>query len=312
MTSINNFTKGLQISLFVKKHNKSYDGEVIMIDTDKNKVQVKIGDKLVLTPMKYLTIKKEDKSIHDCFLLNMLCDDIMDIVLNEKKYMDKKYIMKMLSKDDIKYCMSGPLNKARKRITYFDVASKPKLIQMVDDWLVPAKSMNPTRLSENMYFSYLFKEKVMEIEDKKKIKKPNHNHKYKLGDILFKPYGDGDGYGTSFFKIVKLTPQGYTLEPVRNYYTETGGWNDGWSHDWCWIDINNPKTNYMSEEDRKSWRYKSGERPKKLTYRGDKDLYLVKDLIEKLDKGDHAYIKKKEFYGVVHYGYNYYTLDLMR
>ena len=291
MTCLNDFKNGLNITLFNKKNNKSYDGEVVKIDVIKNKVQVKIGDKLVLTPIKYLTIKEQEKSIQDCFLLNMLCDDIMDMVLNHKKYMDRNYILKMLSKDDIKYCMSGPLNENSMRITYFDVATKPKLMGMVDRHFIKSKKLNPNGLSKNMYYSDLFKEKVIEIEDKKKVKKTQQlNHKFQVGDILFKNNNREYSSSNVFYKVLKLTPKSYRLVALCDF-TRDEDRESGWLREMVYIDIDDPtETSY------------------EVSNVKEKDFKLLSEYME-----ESSFLFKRYTDRNINYvGYNFSTIDLWR
>jgi len=303
MTSLNNFTKGLKISLYYKKTDKTFDGEVVMVDLIRKKVKVNINGKLVLSPMKYLTIKEQEKDIQDCFLLNMLCDDIMDMILNYKKYMDKNYILKMLSKGDIKGCMEDPLYKNRMRISYFDVATKPKLMWMVDRHFIKNKKLNPKGLSKSNYYCELFKEKVMEIEDKKKIKKPNLNHKFQVGDILFRQYGSGYGEFSTFYRVEKLTPKSYSLRLLKDDLTESG-WDTGWVKHMVWIDVENPRP-HLVQTIRNTNKL---ENVKLLSNIKEKDFTLLSE--ERTKYPWKFEVKMKD--GREYVGYNYYTLDMYR
>jgi len=303
MTSLNNFTKGLKISLYYKKTDKTFDGEVVMVDLIRKKVKVNINGKLVLSPMKYLTIKEQEKDIQDCFLLNMLCDDIMDMILNYKKYMDKNYILKMLSKGDIKGCMEDPLYKNRMRISYFDVATKPKLMWMVDRHFIKNKKLNPKGLSKSNYYCELFKEKVMEIEDKKKIKKPNLNHKFQVGDILFRQYGSGYGEFSTFYRVEKLTPKSYSLRLLKDDLTKSG-FDTGWEKNMVWIDVEDPRPHLVNyNRNRKEY-----EDVKLLTNIKEGDFQLLSEVRTKYPWRFEVEVRD----GKEYVGYNYYTLDVWR
>lgn len=232
------------------------------------------------------------------FLFDMIPQDIEDMIIEEKKYMDDKYIRKCLKKMEIRDGIDEELSKHNRRFTNMDKANIDRLFKIIKDKMVPSTLFNPRGLNYGEYLSYLYKDACVKQEA---IKKPDEDlkHKWKVGDILYKrnrEYGEP----TQFWRVVKLTKKSYTLEWVQNNEWQE---NDGqyWINYYTQVDLDNPVApgGYT--------KYSKWEEVKLARNVKEDNYYLVEDLMKPDNQHKHLItvegrkVKSK-----------YYTLDLMR
>lgn len=221
-------------------------------------------------------IKPEPEIPKITFLFDWIPQDIEDMIIEEKKYMDTKYIRKLLSKRDIRGSIDFELSKYNRKFTNMDKANIDRYFQIIKERMVPNKMFNPRGLSENLYISYLYKDACVKQEE---IKKPNEDlkHKWKVGDILFKIWHGQER--TVFWRVVKLTKKSYTLEWVENEHFEG---NEGYFRNhYTQIDLDNIVA---------PGRYfKWGEwvEVKKVSNVKESNYYLLEDLIKPDDKNNY-------------------------
>jgi len=245
-------------------------------------------------------IKPEHEPEHEepkiTFLFDMIPQDIEDMIIEQKNYMDTKYIKKLLTKRDIRDTIDDEASKYNRRFTNMDKKNIEQLFNVVK-YMSEKNVFNPRGLSENLYISYLYKDACVKQEA---IKKPDEDlkHKWKVGDILYKinkEYSEP----TQFWRVVKLTKKSYTLEWVQNKeWSENDGY---WVHYYTEVDLDN----LVAPVRYKKW----GDwiNVKKATNVKEDNYYLVEDLMKPDNK--HKYLITVEGRKVKS---NYYSYDRMR
>ena len=223
--------------------------------------------------LKIIRKKKTAKavSVPNQLLFDFLADDIIEIILNYKKYMNKEYIKKILSKNQIHSCLAALIPKGSK-LSNFNYATTDKYLNTYLDYMIHHKTINTLGKSENTYIYDAFNVKMKEVEEKKTV------HRYKVGDIVeWKCKGAYGGECLYCIWMIKnLTKKGYTMEAlITRIWQEEENPNYCFcnTHSWFEVDLDNlhkasnkPNTDYyhfykkvsVKEEDVQQLKQKTG------------------------------------------------------